>query len=81
MTQIEILEELKKLALPERLRVIEAALRLVRVDIQHEEKPLNGAERTRQLTVAAEALLSDYSAGGELTVFTALDSEDFHAQG
>ena len=81
MTQIEILEELKKLALPERLRVIEAALRLVRVDIQHEEKPLNEAERTRQLTAAADALLADYSSDGELTVFTALDSEDFHAQG
>lgn len=81
MTQVEILEELKRLALPERLRVIEAALRLVRDDIQHEEKSLNGGERKRQLAAAAEALLPDYSAGGELTVFTTLDSEDFHAQG
>ena len=30
---------------------------------------------------AAEALLPDYQVGGELTVFTVLDSEDFGAEG
>ena len=35
--------------------------------------------RKRQKATAAQALLSDYAAGGELTAFTALDSEDFHA--
>jgi hypothetical protein len=33
-------------------------------------------ERRRQLVAAAEALLPDYTAGGELTIFTALDSEE-----
>ncbi|GFP43509.1 hypothetical protein HKBW3C_02639, partial [Candidatus Hakubella thermalkaliphila] len=28
-----------------------------------------------------EALLPDYTAGGEMTIFTALDSEDFYAAG
>lgn len=37
------------------------------------------AERKRQLAVAAETLLSDYAARGELTAFTALDGEDFYA--
>ncbi len=38
-------------------------------------------QRRQQLTAAAEALLPDYAAGGELTVFTALNSEGFQTQG
>jgi hypothetical protein len=38
------------------------------------------AERKQhELSAAAHALLEDYQPGGDLTVFTALDSEDFHA--
>jgi hypothetical protein len=44
-------------------------------------QPLTQTERRRQLAAAAEALLPDYAAGGELTIFTALDSEDFYASG
>lgn len=76
MTQIEILEALKKLTTTERLTIIEAALHLIREDLQQA-----WTERKRQLAAAAEALLPDYSAGGELTIFTALDSEDFRASG
>jgi hypothetical protein len=39
------------------------------------------ALRRRQLAAAAEALLPDYAACGELTIFTALDSDDFYASG
>jgi len=46
---------------------------------QSEEKMWE--QRRRQLTAAAEALLPDYAAGGELTIFTALDSEGFQTQG
>jgi hypothetical protein len=81
MTHVEILEEFKKFPIPERLTLVEAALRLIREDLQQVERPLTQAERKRQLAAAAEALLQDYAAGGELTVFTALDSEDFYAQG
>jgi len=38
MTQIEILEELKKLTTTERLTIIEAALRLIREDLQSRHK-------------------------------------------
>jgi len=79
MIQVEILEELKKSTIPERLTIIEAALRLIREDLQHVGQPLTRTERRHQLAEAAEALLQDYAAGGELTVFTALDSEDFYA--
>jgi hypothetical protein len=79
MTQVEILEELKKLTTPERLIIIEAALQLIREDLQPAEQRLTRTERKRQLATAAKALLPDYTADGELTVFTALDSEDFYA--
>ena len=79
MTQVEILEELKRFTISERLTVVETALRLIREDLQQMEQPLSRTERKRQLTAAAEALLPDYTADGELTIFTALDSEDFYA--
>ncbi len=79
MTQVQILEELKNMTTAERLTIIETALRLIREDFEPVRQPLDQAELKRQLTVAAEALLPDYKAGGELTIFTALDSEDFHA--
>ena len=78
MTETEILQEFKKFKTAERLTIIEAALHLIHEDLQQMEQPYARIERTRQLTAAAEALLSDYSAGGEPTVFTSLDSEDFH---
>ncbi len=78
MTQTEILEELKKLTPAERLAVVEAAIRLIREDLQRAMQPLTRADRTKQLAEAAEALLPDYTADGELTAFTALDGEDFH---
>lgn len=80
MTQVEILEELKKLTISERLTVVEVVLHLIREDLEHGQ-PLRRTERKHQLATAAEALLPDYAAGGELTVFTALDSEDFYAAG
>jgi len=79
MTQVEILEEFKKLAIPERLTIVEAVLRLIHEDLQQVRQPLTQIERRRQLAAAAEALLPDYAEGGELTIFTALDSEDLYA--
>ena len=74
--QVEILEELKTFTIPERLAIVEAALRLIREDLQQLGQPITRTERKCQLAAAAEALLQDYSAGGELTIFTTLDSED-----
>jgi hypothetical protein len=83
MTQAEILQELKNLTTAERLAVIEAALHLIREDLQQgsqAERLPTQSERRRQLAEAAEALLPDYAADGELTAFTALDYEEFHAE-
>ena len=79
MTRTEILQQLKLLPPLERLDLIEAALRLTRDDLRQAELPLAQSEKKKQLAVAAQALLPDYVPGGELTVFTALDGENFHA--
>jgi hypothetical protein len=79
MVQTEILQELASLTIAERLTIAEAALHLIRKDLQRVEPSPARAERKRQLAAAAEALLPDYATDGELTVFTALDSEDFYA--
>ena len=50
---------------------------LVREMLQQQIKE----RRKQDLKAAAEALLSDYESDSELTAFTALDVEDFHAQG
>ena len=76
MTQTEILEALRRRTAMERLTVLEAALQQIREDLQQMGKPLPQIEMKRQLPTATEALVADYAAGGELTIFTALDSED-----
>ena len=63
MTQTDILEELKKLTPAERLTIIEAALRLLREDLQQGERPLTQTKKRQQLALAAKALLSDYAEG------------------
>ena len=72
MTNGEIIDQLKQLTTAERLAVIEAATQLIREDLSHAE---NAADA--QLAEAAKALLPDYQSDRELTVFTALDGEDF----
>ena len=81
MPQIEILEALKKLTSAERLAVAEAALHLVREDLQRRDQPSSKTEIKQQLIKAAQALLLDYQTDTDLTAFTVLDSEDFSAKG
>jgi len=77
MIQMELIQELKTLPLEDRLAFLELAIHSIREDLrQLQQLPL---ERERKLAAAAQALLPDYLAGGELTAFTALDGEDFHA--
>lgn len=79
MTQTEVLEELKKLTPEEQLTIIEAALCLLREDLQQKKQLKNQKQKKQQLALAAKALLSDYKEDSELTIFTVLDNEDFHA--
>lgn len=78
MTEREIIEQLKKLTPAERLSVVEATLRSIREELPQVQETLKRADKKR-MAAAAEALLQDYTQGDDLTSFTALDSEDFHA--
>ncbi len=78
MTRTDILEELNKLPADERLGIVESALRELR------EQLLTGhldvaAERRERLSIAADALKNAYETDTELTAFTTLDRDDFHA--
>jgi hypothetical protein len=79
MKRIDLLKEFKKLTPSERLAVIEAALQQLRADLEGAPEPKPLAVRKKEMAAAAKALQKDYAAGGELTAFTALDAEDFHA--
>lgn len=80
MTRTEMLDELQKLPMAERLAIAETALHLLREELRKAEAPLERAKKTAQLAAAAEVLLPDYTPGGELTVFTSLDAEDFRGE-
>lgn len=76
-----ILDELSRLPIPEQLTIIETALLRIREELQQAGRPSVLADRRQQLARAAEALLPDYIEDAELTAFTALDGEDFYAEG
>ena len=78
MTYTEMLETLKQLTLTERLALMEAALHLIREELQQRAQQPALYERTERLAAAAQALLPDYTTETELTSFTVLDSEDFY---
>jgi hypothetical protein len=74
----EIMEHLKCLPVTEQLKVVESLARQLREDLQLSAG--QGAQDTREkLARAAIALRCDYLGDQELTAFTALDSEPFHA--
>jgi hypothetical protein len=79
MTQREIIEQLKKLAPAQRLAIVEATLHSIRKELAATQEPAARSESERKLAEAAKALLPDYAQGGDLTSFTVLDGEDFHA--
>jgi len=78
MLYTEMLKALTKLTLAERLALMEAALHLIREELQQRAQPPGTQGSTERLAAAAQALLPDYTADPELTSFTALDSEDFY---
>ncbi|MCX6640259.1 MAG: hypothetical protein NTW14_07215 [bacterium] len=75
MTKAEVLLEIKKLPTSDRLQVIVDALDLLR-----EEIGLMSPKSSKQaMSKAAKTLLQDYQTESELTAFTTLDCEPFHA--
>ncbi len=78
MSQTEIIEALKGLTAGERLAVVEAALLMLREDIEPPKPSATFEEKRRQMAAAAETLRWDYENDPELTAFTTLDGEDFY---
>ena len=74
MTDREILEQLKKLPTPERLKIVESTVHQLREELE-------GAieQNADRLAHAAQGLLADYASDSELSAFTVLGSEPFHA--
>jgi len=78
MTVIEVLTEIEKLTLTERIALIEETLRLIRRDIAGDIPSKKSADKKMPLAEAAAFLLADYKTDVELTAFTALDAEAFY---
>jgi hypothetical protein len=63
----EIIKEIQRLPVQERIYVIEKTIHSIR---EHEDK--------NQMEKAADALLADYNTDKELTAFATLDFEEFY---
>ncbi len=79
MSQMEIIEEIRKLPIQDRVRVAEATIKLIGEDLVRRRRTIPDKEKIeQQMERAAELLKDDHAPGGELTEFTALDAEDFY---
>ena len=67
MSTQEILSEINRLPLQDRLFIIEKTLEVIRAN-----------ELDQQLSVATDAMKTEYRSNKELTAFTSLDLEDFY---
>ncbi len=80
--QTEILEAIRVLPPAVRLAIAEATLQSLREEFPPAEPELESVpsweERCRQMAEAAIEALPYYQTDSELTIFTALDGEDFY---
>jgi TRAP-type C4-dicarboxylate transport system substrate-binding protein len=67
METSEIISEIRKLSVKERLQIIEKTAKTIQMD-----------EEKEQMRQAADQLYDDYKNDNELTAFTDLDLEDFY---
>ena len=81
MVRAELLAEINKLPLAERLAVLEAAIRDMREELrrpsQRRLRSMSREEKDRLLREGAAIMAPLYASDPELTAFTALDGEDF----
>lgn len=79
MSKLDIIEEIKNLPKPEQQELFDMLSELL------EDKnsdsivaTIDWNEEDRKMAIAAELMLNDYLRDPELTIFTALDGEDFY---
>ena len=75
MSQIEVLAEIQRMPLEERLSTVEAAVRLIRETLPPAPS-LTREERRRRLAESAQIAAPCYLEDKELTAFTDLNVED-----
>jgi hypothetical protein len=75
--QDDILRELQRRPIEERLAILEAAIHEMRASLVKEERRAKWDRMRVGLAESAEKALPYYENDEELTAFTALDSEDF----
>ncbi len=68
MTNTQIVKEINRLPLSEKIYIVELVLKNIRQE----------SKKTPTLAEGAQALLNDYKNDAELTAFSALDGEDFY---
>lgn len=76
MIRTDIIREIQTLPFQEQFEMLEYLTRSLR---QQSQSHLPSDTPPRSLAAAAEALRADYQNDPDLTAFTALDCEDFHA--
>ena len=80
MTQRQLINGFSQLTIQQQIELIQTELRLVGQQLQSIVQPQDGNEHRGDLCEAASMLLADYLEDRELTSFTVLDREPFHAQ-
>jgi hypothetical protein len=81
MIHSDVRSEVQHMSIVDRLDLIEWALALIRRDLDQVARPEAGSSLRERLAAAAAQLRDDYASDDDLTAFTALDAEDFHAAG
>jgi hypothetical protein len=76
MSVLEIEHELEKMTNPERLVVIEIAVKLINQE-SNDKRRLSLAEKRAKLKKSAELMISEYTNNKDLTALTVLDGEEF----
>lgn len=77
MTQLEILQAIQQLPDDEQRVVAETVLALLQGNARRAQRLANYEDRKRRMAAAAALMREEYLTDPELTIFTALDSEDF----
>ncbi len=76
MTQADILYEFKQMSIQQQLETLRTGLEIVEANLHRTARK---DDENLPLPEAAMMLLDDYKMDKDLTSFTSLDGEDFHA--
>jgi hypothetical protein len=78
MTQEQLLSEFRRLSMSDQIELVREELRVVQFALA-DSNPVQIRNDGLEMSEAAKQLVGDYENDSELTSFTALDGEPFHA--